>query len=316
MSPRKLNKQQRRRIDSNHRHKLASSDATQSAVVVAHMGYQIIVESNGKLLSADWRKQIGPVAVNDRVLISHDSDDHCVVEGVFPRKTVLSKWQGRKTKPLASNIDQLLITIAIEPEWQSQLIDRFLIAATEAGVAPGILVNKMDLLDQDSTALEARLAAYRALNVPVFFASVKENRGVAELNAWFEDKQTLICGQSGVGKSSLIRHLVPNADIWVQAISQATGLGRHTTTNLRRYPLDHGAIIDTPGVRGFAIVHLDKAHILAGFPDILPYSQQCRFNDCQHQQEPGCAVCQAVKEGKIPPDRYASMMQLLTETTE
>ena len=243
----KLNKQQRRRIAAQQADKLAEGDASQSATVVCHLGYQLILEQYGALLTADWRKHSGDIACNDRVLIHRTDDSHAVVEAILPRHNALAKWQGRKAKTIAANLDQLLITIAAEPDWQENLIDRHLIAAHYAGIPVAILHNKTDLLDDAATAaLEARLAPYQALGIPVYRASLQEDGVPAALRDWLRDKQTILCGQSGVGKSSLIRSLKPDADIWIQAISEATGHGRHTTTNLRRYPLDDAtALIDT-----------------------------------------------------------------------
>lgn len=309
----KLNKQQRRRIAAQQADKLAEGDASQSATVVCHLGYQLILEQYGALLTADWRKHSGDIACNDRVLIHRTDDNHAVVEAILPRHNALAKWQGRKAKTIAANLDQLLITIAAEPDWQENLIDRHLIAAHYAGIPVAILHNKTDLLDDAATAaLEARLAPYRALGIPVYSASLQKNGVPADLAAWLQDKQTILCGQSGVGKSSLIRSLKPDADIWIQAISAATGHGRHTTTNLRRYPLDDAtALIDTPGVRGFALEHLDRAQILAACPDIREHASHCRFHDCDHQTAPDCAVLAALERGDIAPARYHNLLQLL-----
>lgn len=309
----KLNKQQRRRIAAQQADKLAEGDASQSATVVCHLGYQLILEQYGALLTADWRKHSGDIACNDRVLIHRSDDSHAVVEAILPRHNALAKWQGRKAKTIAANLDQLLITIAAEPLWQENLIDRHLIAAHYAGIPAAILLNKTDLLDDAATApLEARLAPYQALDIPVYRASLQENGVPADLAAWLQDKQTILCGQSGVGKSSLIRSLKPDADIWIQAISEATGHGRHTTTNLRRYPLDDAtALIDTPGVRGFALEHLDRAQILAACPDIREHASRCRFHDCDHQTAPDCAVLAALERGDIAPARYHNLLQLL-----
>lgn len=309
----KLNNQQRRRIHNNRADKLAAHDAADTATVVSHLGYQLILEHHGQLLAADWRKHSGDIACNDRVLIHRSDDSHAVVEAILPRKNALAKWQGRKAKTVAANLDQLLITIAAEPLWQENLIDRHLIAAHHAGIPAAILHNKSDLLDADGiAALEERLAPYRALNIPVYSASLQEDGVPPALAAWLQDKQTILCGQSGVGKSSLIRSLKPDADIWIQAISAATGHGRHTTTNLRRYPLDDTtALIDTPGVRGYALEHLDRAQIINACPDIAPHAGQCRFADCDHQTAPDCAVLAALARGDIAPARYHNLLQLL-----
>lgn len=311
----RLNKHQQRRIRAQKAEKLADANAENSALIIAHMGSQIIAQQHGCLIPCSWRRQSADIAINDRVLIAQNPDGSAAVEAIYPRSNVLYKWQGRKAKAIAANLDRLLIVIAVEPDWQAPLVDRYLIAAREAGIEPALLINKTDLLDETAAAaLESRLAPYRALDIPLFKASIHSGCGMDAIDSWLQGKQTILCGQSGVGKSSLIRRLVPDADIWVQNISAATGLGKHTTTNLRLYPITaNTAIIDTPGVRGFAITHLSKSTILAGFPDITPHAEHCRFNDCRHQNEPDCGVRAALVQGKIYPERWQSLQQLLTE---
>lgn len=312
---RKLSRQQNRRINAQQARRLQDSADADAAIVVAHYGYEIIVSHNGRLSACDWRKHSGDIAVGDRVLLAH-SDARPVIEAIYPRERTLYKWQGRKAKPIASHIDQLLICLAVEPDFQTALIDRYLIAACEAGIQAAILLNKTDLADAEHLAeLQARLAPYRTLGHPLFFAAVEHQQGTTALTDWLSGKQTVLCGQSGVGKSSLIKHLIPDADIWIQTLSQATGLGRHTTTNLRRYPVDaHTALIDTPGVRGFALTHLTREQILSAYPDILAHAAHCRFNDCTHRFEPDCAVLAALAQTPALQARYDSLMQLLEET--
>lgn len=320
---RKLSDRQTRRISAQQERRLgrAASAGTSgipadAAIVVAHYGYEVVVSHRGALHACDWRRQSGDLAVNDRVLLAYPPNARPVIEAVYPRARTLYKWQGRKAKPVVSHIDQLLICLALEPDYQTALIDRYLIAAHEAGIGCALLVNKTDL--GDSAALDAhhaRLAPYRALGYPVYPAAVEKQHGIAPLAEWLHGRQTVLCGQSGVGKSSLIKHLLPDADIWIQSISHATGLGRHTTTNLRRYPVnDTTALIDTPGVRGFALTHLTRAQILAGYPDIAEHAAHCRFNDCTHRFEPGCAVLAALESAPHLRPRYDSLMQLLEET--
>lgn len=311
----KLSKQQRRRIASQHDSKLGEQCHEHAAIVVAHMGYQTIVDDQGTLLAADWRKSLGDIAVNDRVLIARSDDRHAVIEAIHPRTHTLYKWQGRKTRAVASHVQQLLIVIAAKPQWQAGLVDRYLIAAYEADISVAIAYNKIDLLDAAAhTRWQEELAAYHRLHYTLFPLSVNSGAGLDALSAWLAKQETVICGQSGVGKSSLIRRLVPNSDIWVQSLSEVTDLGRHTTTNSRRYPLpEGGAVIDTPGVRGFAVTHLSRDDIINGFRDIAPFVGQCRFSNCSHQHEPDCAVLEAVANKHISAARYHSMMQILEE---
>lgn len=314
----KLSKHQKRRIAAQHEEKRAQADIEESALVVAHLGYQIIVQTADNLMAADWRKQTGTVCVNDRVHLSYNNDGSAVVESIYPRGNTLYKWQGRKAKPIASHLDQLLIVIALAPEWQSALIDRYLIAAKEAGINAAILCNKIDLAQNDALeTTQKRLSPYQEMGIPCFYASIEQKINTTPLADWINDKQTILAGQSGVGKSSFIQHFIPNADIWIQNLSHATGLGKHTTTNVRRYPLgEQGALIDTPGVRGYAVAHLTKEAILAGFPDIAHYASECKFNDCKHQNEPQCHVNKAIAEGLLSQERLNSLHQLLSELPE
>lgn len=312
----KLNKQQQRRIRAAVADKIQHYHLQDTAVVVTHLGYQLVLVQNGVLITADWRKQSGDIACNDQVLIRRTSEHHAVVEAVLPRGKTLCKWQGRKAKPIAANISQLLIVIACRPNWQESLVDRYLIAARKAGISPAVYLNKTDLLkERDTTNTQSRLIPYQQLGIPVFSGTLPEALP-RDLVCWLEGEQTVLCGQSGVGKSSLIRTLKPDCDIWIQAISQATQLGRHTTTNLRLYSLsDDTAVIDTPGVRSFALNYPVRADIMSAFPDIDQYIRYCRFNDCNHQNAPDCAVLKALNEGHINAARYHSFLQLLEEYT-
>jgi len=312
----RLSKQQQRRIVAQRENRLAAQEAENIATVVCHLGYHLVLEREGVLFAADWRRQSGDVVCNDQVLVKW-AGERAVVEAVLPRHHVFCKWQGRGCKAVAANLEQLLMVIAPEPVWQESLVDRHLIAAQQAGIATAILVNKLDLLDEAEKAeLRQRLEPYVALGVPVFYASVADGIVPPELQQWLQGRQSILCGQSGVGKSSLIRALKPDVDVWVQAISDVTGHGRHTTTNLRRYPLDEvSALIDTPGVRGLGLSHLDHDEILRGFPDIAEYVVQCRFADCDHRTGVGCAVLAALEQGDIYAARYHSFLQLLDERT-
>lgn len=313
----RLSKQQQRRIKRQHNQRLDGQAIEDAAIVVAHMGYETIVDDGGELLAADWRKSLGDIAVNDRVLLSRAQGERAVIEAVFPRQHTLYKWHGRKIKAIATHIDQLIVVIAARPQWQASLLDRYIIAARQAEIDLTIVCNKIDLLtDEAYQQWQNELQPYRAMGYHIMALSVAREEGLTAIADILADKQTVICGQSGVGKSSMINKLVPDSDIWIQSLSEATDLGRHTTTNSRRYPLiGGGAVIDTPGVRGFAIDHLSNEEIIAGFKDIAKYTGDCRFNDCSHRHEPGCAVLEAVAAGNIAETRYQSLMQILEEHT-
>lgn len=309
----KLTLQQKRRIAENR--DTRARNVAQNAVVVAHLGFEVVVElDGGELLVCDFRQNLGEIAVNDRVSVQKETDNRGRIEAIAKRVRSLSKWQKRRAKIVASNVDKLLICLAIIPEIQWPLVDRFLIAAKQAEIDCALMINKMDLADvQSTTALNQMLDPYQRLGIKVFFERVCEGVS-ADLRLWLQNMTTVLCGQSGVGKSSLIKQLVPDADIWIQALSQAHLAGKHTTTNLRRYPMDkHTFLIDTPGVRGFALAHLSPSEVLAGFPEIAQIASACRFNDCQHQAEPDCAVREGLASGAISQARYQSLLQLIEE---
>lgn len=306
----KLNQKQQRRIAQNRNITLKQANA----IVVAHLGYSIIVEKEKRLLQCDWRQQLGNIAINDRVLIHEENAQHGIIEAIAPRKNTLYKTQNRQEKPIASHLDQLLIMIAIEPKWQTDLIDRQIIAAQKAEIDCAIFCNKIDLItEKEQHEIQKKLEIYQQLGHKLFFGSIQENQNLTPLKNWLKNKQTIIIGQSGIGKSSLIKSLIPDVDIWIQSISEASGHGKHTTTNLKRYPLNNGCIIDTPGIRGFSLNHLETKDIHLGFPEILQKSAHCKYHNCQHQNEPNCAVRQALKDGHIEKERYRSLQQLLKE---
>ena len=299
----RLNERQRAQIARNR----AGAEGEALGRVISHQGYQLVVAVDEELLLADWRQHLGDIVCNDRVRLSR-SGDRAVIEALLPRGKSLHKWQGRgQARPLAANLDQLLLVIAPEPAWQENLLERFLLAALAEDLPLALLVNKCDL-PRDDTA--ARLAAYPQLKI--FWGSASSGAGLAELGAWLAGKQTLFCGQSGVGKSSLINYFQPEAAAWTQAISELSRLGKHTTTNVRLYraPGDT-TLIDSPGVRGWHIQHYDEALIHRAYADIG--ALHCRFSDCGHGNEPGCAVREALADGRLSPQRFANYQQLLAE---
>ena len=294
----KLNERQRARIAAN----IDQRASAQQGRVVSHQGYKVLVAYGGRLLLADWRRNLGPIVCNDQVALSHIANDSAVIDRLLPRQRVFHRQQ----KPLASHIDQLLLVLAPEPPWLENLLERFLLAARADGLPLALVINQCDLALGD---LRARLAAY---DLPQFWLSAASGSGVDELRAWLGPGTTLLCGQSGVGKSSLVNRLVPEANIWTQAVSTLSRLGRHTTTNLRLYNLSGGGfIIDCPGVRGWPVQGYDPALLGEIFPEVS--GGRCRFSDCLHQKEPGCAVREGLERGEISPQRWANYKQLREE---
>lgn len=250
------------------------------------------------------------VVCGDRVDVDVTAPDQGVIEKVQPRISLFKRVDAFKTKPIAANVTQVAIMVAPRPSWSEDLLQRCLLAAESQHLAALIIANKSDL-PEHKELLDA-LAGYPALGYPVISLSAKE--GVGALVEYLQGNLTLLVGQSGMGKSTLINTLFPEADAKVEAFSKALDSGRHTTTHSRLYQLnENSAVIDSPGFQEFALAHLTRSDIEVAMPDFRPYHGQCRFRDCRHQSEPGCAIREAVKTGLIPPHRLAFFHQLMAE---
>lgn len=328
----KLTKQQKNTVEGNLQkriQKLREHNALE-ATVISHMGYNIIVQTapDANLLACDWRQNIGAVCAGDQVLVTEqanlDTDNqHYRIEAVLPRHSVIEKQNVyRGAKPFAANIDQILVIITHEPMFQPSLLDRYLAMANVIGVDCLIYFNKTDLLtDKNTTAHIARMQAiYEKIpRIHWVNGSLKTEHGLADLSTALTNRKTVITGQSGVGKSTLINALIPDIEVQTMSISTASGLGRHSTTNSTLYRLNqasmsNGTLIDTPGVRSFDTYHLSPQQINNGFAEIQPYLGYCRFSDCSHTHETDCAIKQAVVDARISEMRYDSFLQMLNES--
>lgn len=282
----------------------------QEGFVITRYGASAAIEdAQGTLYHCAVRPNLESVVCGDRVIWQQAGEREGVVVALMPRRSLLSRpdFSGRQ-KPLAANIDQIVILAASEPEISEGLMDRYLVASELIGITPVILVNKLDLLDDAGKAqLEARLRPYRDIGYQTLFASVRQEHGLDALLEQLKDKTSILVGQSGVGKSSLVKALLPDHDVRIGELSRATGLGTHTTTRTMLYHLPTGGhLIDSPGVRSFGLWSVSPAQVAQGFMEFRPYLGTCRFNDCRHLVEPGCALQAAVKDGKISPRRLAS----------
>lgn len=220
-------------------------------------------------------------------------------------------------KPVASNIDQILIISSVLPAFSTQIIDRYLVACEDIDITPVIVLNKADLLTDIEPAqreeIEAALAMYKAIGYEVLSVSAKTNGGLTDIKTLLQNQVSIVVGQSGVGKSSLVNALLPDIDADVGDVSSNSGLGQHTTTVATRYPLpDGGFLIDSPGIREFALWHLDETRVAWCFIDFRPFLGQCKFRDCRHQpQDPGCALQQAVEAGDLHPLRLYNFHKII-----
>ncbi|MCP4048133.1 MAG: ribosome small subunit-dependent GTPase A [Gammaproteobacteria bacterium] len=278
--------------------------------MIASFGKTALVEDTQghSCLCAIRRKITRPVS-GDSVHWLSTGDRQGVIVAVGPRTNVLGRPDRRgRTRVIAANLDRLVIVVASEPAIQEILIDRYLIAAAYFDISPFILLNKTDLLsEEDNYTLEKRLSLYTQLGYPLIRSSIKPANGLDQLIEVLHHGSSMLVGQSGVGKSSLIRHLVSNAEIAVTPINRVTGFGRHTTSATTLYHLPgKGNIIDSPGVRDFGLWHIPEDRIAPGFIEFRKHLTQCRFRNCSHGDEPGCAVKAAVDSGGISPQRFAN----------
>lgn len=263
-----------------------------------------------------------PVAVGDIVEVAKAADDADYIVGILPRRNYIIRRASNLSKEshiLASNIDQAILVATLrEPATPTTFIDRFLATAEAYAVKAAIVVNKRDMWDDfDFEYAEAIRTLYSQIGYPVYFVSAATGEGLESLMEHLRGKISLLAGNSGVGKSSLINALVPGADLRTGEISDAHHTGMHTTTFSEMIDLpDGGALIDIPGVRGFGTIDFEPEEVSHFFPEIFEVGRECRYSNCKHCGEPGCAVVPAVEDHKISESRYASYLSILEEASE
>lgn len=294
--------------------KFSKGDQGQPGLVLAHYGQASLVETeSGDVVRCATRKNLPRTVCGDRVVWQGSNPREGVIVDVLERDTTLARPdQNNRVRPVASNIDQIVVVIACKPSFEYGMLDRYLVAAELIGAKPVIVVNKSDLLDAEARArLEERLAVYTAIDYPLLFTSIRSTDGLKSLHGQLKDHISVLVGQSGVGKSSLVQSLLPDLDIRTGSLSQVTGLGRHTTTVAMLYHLPGGGdLIDSPGVRDFSLCEVAVESLENGFPEFTPYLGRCRFHNCRHLSEPGCAVQVAAREGAINAGRLENYQAL------
>lgn len=259
-----------------------------------------------------------PLAVGDRVQFTHDKkSEHGVITTIEPRKNYIIRRSinlSKQTHILAANIDQALLMVTlVKPRTFPEFIDRFLVSAEAYNIPAKIVFNKTDLYDKSAfDELEILLAIYEKIGYQCFTISAKEKTGVDTINNLLRNRITLISGHSGVGKSTLINAIEPGINLKTTEISQYHDSGKHTTTFPEMHALTNGGyIIDTPGIKGFGVVDMNKEELSHYFPEIFTLSEHCQYYNCTHSHEPNCAVKKGVQEGVISELRYRSYISLL-----
>ncbi|HEY9147750.1 MAG TPA: small ribosomal subunit biogenesis GTPase RsgA [Gammaproteobacteria bacterium] len=335
MSKRKLNRRQQWRAEKIQQERLqraqrkqvravsdddnAALGEEQEGLVIASYGASLEVEAHdGTTVRCQLRQNLPLLVVGDRV-IWQAAGEGGVVTARLERRTQLARPDAHgELKALAANIDQILVVAAPAPLYSADLINQYLAAAELTGIAPLLVFNKIDLIDAENREqVEALLAIYRHIGYPVISASTKREHGLDLIIEHLKGHTSVFVGQSGVGKSSLVQALLPQASISVGELSSQSGLGQHTTSTARLYHLPAGGqVIDSPGVREFRLWPMSRQQLAHGFIEFAPYLGQCKFRDCSHQHEPGCALQQALKQGHISALRLQSYQKIAGQLEE
>ena len=334
MAKRKLSKQQQRRIADQQKNKIKNNrlqnnvqldeSSIQTARVISHHGRQLFAETEKfKKIKCKIRQNLGDIACGDYVLVQQahtaTGESQNVVVAVKERTNLLVKTGfAGAVKPVAANIGQLVIVTSLKPKPNPYLVDRYLTAAENLPAKALIIINKIDLLDVETKRIREDLTAlYRDIGYDVISSSIKQNIGLEEISEALSNTTSILVGLSGVGKSSIVKAILPKEEIKIGETSATTGEGKHTTTVSALYHLkDNGIIIDSPGVRDFTPINKSLDEITNGFIDVRRFNGACKFTNCSHTNEPGCAMKQAVSDGKLNEQRFNNYLRLIQEFKE
>lgn len=282
-----------------------------TAQITASFGRRYIVRTpDGKTYEATTRKKRIDFACGDQVHINHINLQQVVIEDYLPRSSLLYRQDSTRSKLIAANVTLMLIVLAAVPTPSEMLLQRALLATEAAQIQPLIVLNKADLPENDIWL--QKISFYQGLGYELI--NISALRDVKKLRNRLQGECAILLGQSGMGKSTLTNALLGNVQARVGEISTALDSGRHTTTHAQLYDLDKNSqLIDSPGLQAFGLHHLQIANLLSYFPDMRSYIGKCRFHNCSHRQEPGCALKQAVNEHKIEPERLQFLQNITNE---
>ncbi len=321
----KLSQQQKRRIAHNQQqlqqtHLPKKSNVQcehHQGVVISRFGEQADVATSDKtIIRCHLRQNLGSIVSGDEVIFHLDTPQQGIIEAVEPRTSEFQRptpHGGLKT--VVANIDQIFILVAPQPEFSSMLLDRYLVASTLANIKTFIVFNKIDVLSKQALCqLQKDLSYYQDLGYPLFFISCHQEDTLQKLKQQCQQHKSIFVGQSGVGKSTLLNTMIPQANALTGEISDTSQLGMHTTTTSTLYFMpESGHIIDSPGIRAFSLTHITFEQLTQGFIDIATLSHQCKFRNCRHRQEPGCAVIAAKDSGQLHPQRFQNFQTIAKE---
>ncbi len=333
MSKRRLTQNQQRRIQSNHHKKINKKELEwqdemlgelqQGLVVTRHAKHADVETETGAIYRCNLRRTLKNVVVGDQVSWREGSEQlqgiSGVIEAVYPRRNELSRpdyYDGIKV--MAANIDQIIIVSAVLPTLSLNIIDRYLVICETANIPALIVLNKVDLLSEaERQAVKKQLAIYERIGYETLMLSADSGENMAQLHRYLQKGTSIFVGQSGVGKSSLINQLLPEVQALTGEISDISGLGQHTTTASRLYHLPLGGnLIDSPGIREFGLWHLEPNQITLGYREFQSVLGSCKFRDCKHLTDPGCAIREAVENGLIDAIRFENYHRLIESRNE
>jgi len=336
MAKRRLSKHQQRRIASQQENKIKEESSqtddfkpdessTKIARVISHHGKQLFAEietgeNEYQKIKCKIRQNLGEIACGDFVVVQQASnttaESQNVVVAIKERSNLLKKTGfAGAVKPVAANIGQLVIVTSIKPKPNPYLIDRYLAAAENLPTKALIVINKVDMVNDETRGIIENLSSlYQNIGYPVISTSMKQETGLDVLSEALSHTTSILVGLSGVGKSSIVKKILPKIEIKIGKTSEATGEGKHTTTVSALYHLkDHGIIIDSPGVRDFTPISHSISEITNGFIDVRKFNGRCKFSNCSHKNEPECAMKQAVAEGKLHQQRFDNYLRMIQE---